>query len=210
MQLPRCSRRQRKRGTNPASAWCWRNAITSWLIESARETVRRGAAQGLALKDLAWLVGEWANEASSPHGASVRSTCDWTANHAFLIRKFKMETAGGIVRSGTEIIGWDPRTRRIRSWVFDAHGGFGENTWVRDGDRWLISYRGTRPDGSEVSATTVLTMVDANTLTLQSKDITVDAQRQPDVPPITIKRQPAAPDASKSNDPKQPPRQILP
>ena len=140
----------------------------------------------------------------------MRSTCDWTANHAFLIRKFKMETAGGIVRSGTEIIGWDPRTRRICSWVFDAHGGFGENTWVRDGDRWLISYRGTRPDGSEVSATTVLTVVDAKTFTLQSKDITVDAQRQPDVAAITIKRQPVAPDTPKSNGSKQPPRQILP
>ena len=96
----------------------------------------------------------------------MRSTCDWTANRAFLIRKFKVEGAADVSRAGTEVIGWDPRARRIRSWAFDTDGGFGENVWVKDGNRWLVRCAGTRPDGSEVSATNVFTVVDANTVLL--------------------------------------------
>ena len=78
------------------------------------------------------------------------------------------------MHGGTEVIGWDPRTSRIRSWVFDSDGGFGENVWVHDGNRWLIKYSGTLADGSEASATHILTNVDAATATLQSKDRVVD------------------------------------
>ena len=53
-----------------------------------------------------------------------------------------------------------PRARRIRSWVFDSSGGFGEYVWVQEGHRWLMQYAGSLGDGSEVSATYVLSMVD--------------------------------------------------
>jgi uncharacterized protein (TIGR02246 family) len=190
-----------------------------WLIESARETAAsRAPAEPPHLKDLEWLVGNWADEDSPQHGSSVRSTCDWTANRAFLIRRFKVEGKGGVERAGTEVIGWDPRARRLRSWLFDTDGGFGENTWVRDGNRWLVRYSGTRPDGSEASATNILTIVDANTIVLQSKDRTAGSELQPEGPKITIKRQSAAPDLDKPGEkravePKGPnaaPQRILP
>ena len=162
-----------------------------WLIESARETGGHAPAEANHLKDLAWLIGDWASEPSQA-GISLRTSCDWTASQSFLIRKFKVEGKGVLLHGGTEIIGWDPRTSRIRSWVFDADGGFGENAWVRDGDRWLIKFTGTLADGSEASATHVLAKVDADTATLQSKDRVVNGQRQADVPEATIKRQAAA------------------
>lgn len=40
--------------------------------------------------------------------------------------------------TGTQRIGWDPLTRRLRTWVFDSSGSFGEGNW-----------KATRPDGSE-------------------------------------------------------------
>jgi uncharacterized protein (TIGR02246 family) len=164
-----------------------------WMIESARETASgRAPAQVQHLKDLEWMVGDWADEASAPGGSSVQSNCDWTANRSFLIRRFKVEGKAGVLRTGTEVIGWDPRARRIRSWVFDNNGGFGENLWVRDGNRWLVRYSGTQPDGTEVSATNILTVVDANTVQLESKDRVANGQRQPDGQEITIKRQAAA------------------
>jgi uncharacterized protein (TIGR02246 family) len=182
-----------------------------WLIESARETGSSTSPPGGHLKILEWMVGNWAEEASPQSGLSVRSTCDWTANQSFLIRKFKVEGRADLMHAGTEVIGWDPVAHRIRSWVFDSDGGFGENAWVKDGNRWLVRHFGTRPDGSEISATNILTLVDADTVFLQSKDRTVNGQRQPDVPAITIKRQRAAKAKPSAKEPAQPqPRHVLP
>ena len=144
-----------------------------WLIESAHETIAHLPPQTNHLKELDWLVGDWSSETSKA-GITLRTACDWTANQAFLIRKFKVEGKEAILHGGTEVIGWDPRTNRIRSWVFDSDGGFGENVWVHDGNRWLIKYSGTLADGSEASATHILTKVDAATATLQSRDRVVN------------------------------------
>jgi uncharacterized protein (TIGR02246 family) len=181
-----------------------------WWIESARETTSRGPAPIKHLKDLEWMVGDWADEAPPPSGLSLHSTCGWTDNRAFLIRKFTVEGKSGVSHAGTEVIGWDPRAKRIRSWVFDSNGGFGENLWVRDGNRWLLKYAGSLADGSEVSATNVLTVVDADTLTLESRDRTVNGAKEPDLAGITIKRRHAAAGTSKSEEPAKPPARVLP
>ena len=119
-----------------------------WLIESAHETMAHLPPQANHLKDLQWLVGEWAS-ATSPAGVTLHANCDWTTNQAFLIRKFKAEGKELFLHGGTEVVGWDPRSESVHSWVFDSDGGFGENAWVRDGNRWLIKYTGTLADGSQ-------------------------------------------------------------
>ncbi len=172
-----------------------------WLIESAREVTCCMPPQTNHLKELQWLVGDWS--ASSANGLSLQSNWDWTANQAFLIRKFKVEGKQALLHGGTEVVGWDPRTETIRSWVFDSDGGFGENVWVRDGrapaqqGRWLIKYSGTMADGGAVSATHVVTKVDDNTVTIQSKDRSVNGAVQPDIPETTLKKAPPAASAPK-------------
>jgi uncharacterized protein (TIGR02246 family) len=160
----------------------------NWLIDSFRETATNTATQHSHLKELAWLVGDWAQE-TSQSGVSVRSTCDWTVNSSFLIRKFTISGKKGTVLGGTDVIGWDPRNHRIRSWTFESDGGFSDGVWTRDGDSWSIEYNGILPDGSDVSATYVLTRVDADTLTFQAKDRSLNGQKQPDVEETTVKRQ---------------------
>ena len=118
----------------------------------------------------------------------MHSSCDWTADHTFLIRTFKTVGKDGKPLAGTEVIAWEPRAHRIRSWVFDSHGAFGENVWVRDGNRWTIEHSGVLADGSDVSATHVLTLVDPNTLKVEFKDRIMNGQRGPDAPAITVKR----------------------
>ena len=78
-----------------------------WLIESARETISHLPPQVNHLKDLDWLVGDWSSETSKA-GITLRTVCEWTANQAFLIRKFKVEGKEALLHGGTEIIGWDP------------------------------------------------------------------------------------------------------
>ena len=92
--------------------------------------------------------------------------------------------------TGTEVIGWDPRRHCIRSWNFDSNGGYGESTWKRDGDRWMIDHAGVLQDGSEVSAVHVISRPDANTLSLKSQERTLNGQPQPDMKEVTIHRLP--------------------
>ena len=180
----------------------------SWLIESARET-NAPLPPASHLKELDWLVGDWSSETSKA-GITLRTACDWTANHAFLIRKFKVDGKEAFLSGGTEIIGWDPRTSRIRSWLFDSDGGFGENVWVRDGNRWLIQYSGTLADGSAASAIHILTNVDATTITLQSRDRVVNGAAQADIPQTELKRQTGTNSAAKAEDAAQPVRKAAP
>ena len=174
-------------GGDPLSAFVLVKQKGRWLIESARETIAHLPPQTNHLKELAWLVGDWATETSKA-GITLRTSCDWTASQAFLIRKYKIEGKDAILHGGTEVIGWDPRTSLIRSWIFDSDGGFGENVWVQDGNRWLIKFSGTLADGSAASATHILTKVDAATARLESRDRVVNGAAQPDVPENELKR----------------------
>jgi uncharacterized protein (TIGR02246 family) len=180
-----------------------------WQIESLHATIAYAPPQTNHLKELAWLVGDWSS-AASKEGITLHSVCDWTANQAFLIRKFKVEGKEAILRDGTEIIGWDPRSNRIRSWSFDSDGGFGESVWVQDGNQWLIKYSGTLPDGSEASATHVLTAVDASACVMQSKDRVVNGAAQPDIPKMVLKRQAEAKPTRKAEETAKPAEKATP
>ena len=182
-----------------------------WLIETARETMNRVIRQPQQLKELEWLVGDWAEEGTHESGISVHSTCDWTIGNNYLIRKFSAEGKNGLVRGGTEVIGWDPRTHRIRSWTFDSNGSFGESVWTRDGNRWIVKHSGTLADGSDASVTLIVTLVDTNTVTVQSKDHVVNGETQPDLPEITLKRHAAPEEAKpKPNESPKPLQKVLP
>jgi uncharacterized protein (TIGR02246 family) len=182
-----------------------------WLIGSMHETQSGEPSHHICLKGLQWMLGDWAAESAGESGVSVRSTCDWTSNGNYLIRKFTTEVKQGAVRSGTEVIGWNPRIHRIRSWTFDSEGGFGESTWTRDGNRWIIAYTGTLADGGDVSATHVVTIVDADTLTVQSKDRVINGEKQPDLAAVKLKRRTAQDEAkSKPSEPAKLPKHVLP
>jgi uncharacterized protein (TIGR02246 family) len=127
-----------------------------WLISSIREESDPQARPHDRLKDLEWMIGDWIDEGSD---AVVRLNCRWSPDENFLLRDFTVKFQGRSLMAVSQRIGWDPVTRRIRSWEFDSEGGFGEGTWSRDGDQWVVKYTGTRPEGATASATNTLTMV---------------------------------------------------
>jgi hypothetical protein len=99
---------------------------------------------------LEWLLGEWVDDGGS---TVVHTVCRWSDDGNFLLQEMNLQVAGRDAMQVTQRIGWDPLSKRIRSWVFDTEGGFGEGVWARLGDSWVIKSTGVKPDGEAASAT---------------------------------------------------------
>src|SRR6185312_5981483 len=124
-----------------------------WLISSVREDSDPLISPHDRLRDLEWMIGDWVDQAPE---SEVRVQGRWSEDGNFLIRSFTVRQQGKPVMSVTQRIGWDPLARRIRSWEFDSEGGFGEGTWSRDGERWVVKHTGVRPEGVAASSTNVM------------------------------------------------------
>ncbi len=179
-----------------------------WMIGSMYEMLTMVPAHRLHLKKLQWLVGEWMEEHDDSPGVTLRTTCDWNSSGQYLIRKFLTKGEQGETLSGTEVIGWDPRNHRIRSWTFEPDGGFGESTWTRDGEQWVIDHRGTLTNGGDLSVTYRVTPMDADTLKVEAGDRLVNGEKQPALPEVTLKRRPAKNKTELA--PIELPKQVLP
>jgi len=159
-----------------------------WLMTSVGPDVTaEGSTSAGPLDELDWLLGTWRNDEGK---MSIASACRWDANRRFMIRSFAMKDENRPQLEVTEIIGWDPADRIVRSWVFDSDGGFGQNTWSHRGDEWIISAKGTLPDGGRASAVNIIHRVNDNTFTWSSTNRDVDGQMLPDVNDIKMTRVP--------------------
>lgn len=142
------------------------------------------------LLELDWLTGEWVSESFE---AVVRTSCKWDDGGNYLIRSYSVQIEGKPAMTGHQRIGWDPETKQIKSWVFDADGGHGEALWSRDGDRWVIKARGVRADGTLATATQVLTKIDNDHARWASADRTLGGVAVPDIDEFSLVRRPPTP-----------------
>lgn len=157
-----------------------------WLFDrvyespvSAPETPRE------ALEPLAWMVGSWQDETE---GAEVTTRTRWSPGEAFLVRSYSVAREGEEPFAGTQVIGWDPAAKQIRSWTFNSDGSFGEGTWSKNGADWVVRAVQTLADGQAASATQVITMVDGDTATVQMIAKEVGGVPEPANDPVTMKR----------------------
>ncbi len=159
-----------------------------WLMTSVGPDITaEGSTSAGPLDELAWLLGTWKDTEAD---VDLSSTCRWDQNRRFMIRTFVMKQENRTALEVTEIIGWDAGDHIVRSWVFDSDGGFGQNTWSRRGDEWIISAKGTLADGGRASAVNVIHRVDDNTYTWSSTNRDVDGEMLPDVDDIKMVRVP--------------------
>ncbi|MBA4188851.1 MAG: hypothetical protein C0467_12710 [Planctomycetaceae bacterium] len=157
-----------------------------WYFESLRETVAHPPTNADHFEDLEWLLGDWVGEAEK--GASGTASYDWAENRNFIVSSFASTLNGVPVIGGTQWIGWDAIDKQVRSWSFYSGGGFGEGTWTKDGAKWTVKTTAKTADGKKVSLTNVLTKVDADHLTWQVTQLTVDGKVIPDGEPVKMKR----------------------
>ena len=151
-----------------------------WLIAVFREW----PDEGVALRDLDWLIGSW--EAKNDE-AEIRTTYSWDANKNSIRCQIANKSKGRTLNA-IQIILKDPRTGQLRSWIFDDEGSFGDGAWTADGKRWRIAASGVQADGGELTATNTITPVDKDTFIWQSTERTVDGEDLPNVPPIKVTR----------------------
>src|SRR5215467_12812358 len=157
-----------------------------WLLSSVREAAYSEPSNYEHLKGLDWTIGEWRDEQSN--GPVGRVSFEWAPGRNFIVAMRAVEFKDTTLDNGTEWIGWDPVAKQIHSWSFEADGGYGDSVWTKDGTKWVIKTNAILSDGSKVSATHIVTPVDADTVTWQSKDQTVTGKPLPDSKEIKMKR----------------------
>ena len=158
-----------------------------WLVQSVRDAVLFKESNYEYLRGLEWMVGEWLDEEEG--GVAIQTSCDWSPNQNFLIRTFTTMVKGEETIGGTQWIGWDPVKGNIRSWLFDSDGGYGEANWVPDGDKWIIEASSVRPNGKLVKETHIITLLDQDKMSLETRDRTLDGKPLPDVKEIVARRE---------------------
>ena len=157
-----------------------------WLLDSVEEMpLPQPGSSTDALKELEWLIGDWVDESGD---IKVSTTFRWTANQAFLLRSFQVAEKDGVTMSGTQVIGWDPNAKEIRSWSFNSDGSFGESTWSRNGDNWLCKSTQTLASGDSASGTYVLGRVDNDAFTMQLIGHELNGEPQAAGPTVKIIR----------------------
>jgi hypothetical protein len=160
-----------------------------WLIDSIQESdLPASPPEPASLTDLEWMVGHWVDKSDQ---ARVDTVCRWSGRQSFLVRSFKIKAGEeNEPEQGTEIIGWDPKTNQIRSWMFLSDGSFGEAVWTKDGKDWEREGTQTLSDGRTASGTQVISRVDDNTMTIEMIAKDIDGEPQPASDPLTVVRVP--------------------
>lgn len=169
-----------------------------WRLASVRDEEGSVILPGYDhLKDLEWLIGEWGD---ADKESAVDTTFRWTRNRSFIASSFIISVHGSTSLQGSQVIGWDPVTKTIRSWMFDSEGGFGEGVWSKQGNQWLVKSSSVLSTGEKASSINVYTYVDANTFTWQSIGRELGGEPQPNIEAVTVvRKQPGKSQSGKRN-----------
>jgi uncharacterized protein (TIGR02246 family) len=159
-----------------------------WKMISARSMGEEVVSNYEFLRRLEFLIGEWVDEDSD---SSVDSSFRWDEDKNFMIQDFKVRRGNNILQKGTQRIGWDPQAKRIRGWVFDSQGGFGETSWDEADGSWVVKAQGVASTGESRTGTRTLTP-EGDRIQVRLSDRIDQGQRLPDID-FTMVRKPPAP-----------------
>ncbi len=159
----------------------------NWTMVDCRDNPYSAAGED-RLKDLEWLIGDW-TAGGKDEGRRIKF--EWMCNKNFMKSSYSFVKDGKTTLGGGQIIGWNPKLGQIVSMHYDANGGFGNGTWIKDGSVWVIEASGVFRDGSESTAVNILTPIDAKSFTWQSVKRTLDGVPLPDIPRVKVVKVPA-------------------
>eukprot|EP01047_Picozoa_sp_COSAG01_P007119 COSAG01_NODE_265_length_19887_cov_33.672579_6_plen_303_part_00 len=156
-----------------------------WLIASARDMRIEAKSNFERFSELEKLIGTWSHETSA---GKIETTYRWIANKKFIERKFSVSIDGKTTLSGTQIIGWEPSSQQITSWLFDSTGGNGVATWTPTEKGWMIQSSGVTSDGTTTAATNYWNFSNNDTITWNSTNRIMGNEPLAEAAELTLKR----------------------
>lgn len=165
-----------------------------WRLASVRSKGEEEATPQEQLQDLAWMIGDWVDESSE---SVVKSHVRWSEDKNFIVSEFEVQVAGKPALKGTQRIGWDPLTRRFKSWVFDSRGGHVEGLWTQTDEGWVVKSHGVSADGEASSMTSIYRPDNADAFILTVFDRVVGDETMPAVSVRVVRKPPVPGKASK-------------
>lgn len=157
-----------------------------WYLSSVRDSMFVPRTNYEHLRQMEWLIGEWVDEVEGAEVGHMAFT--WSHNQGFIVNAYSTTAKNVLLSSGTQWIGWDPSAKRYRSWTFDSMGGFGEGSWTKDGNKWIIKSNAVLQDGRKMTTTNIVRRIDADTISWQGKERTLDGKPIPDMKEVKMKR----------------------
>lgn len=167
-----------------------RRSGEQWLMEHVVESqIPEIESHPPGLEELAWLEGEWID---STETSSIHFENSWVAGGSYLRREFTVFIGDRVDMSGVEVVGWDPIEKRIRSWVFDSEGGFGELFWRKGDDPnvWVKKATAKSHEGEQSSALHVMTKLDDDHYSFKAVARQRDGLPLPNIDEVTVSRKP--------------------
>jgi uncharacterized protein (TIGR02246 family) len=157
-----------------------------WFIASLREAIATPLTNADNLEELSWLIGDWVGQTDK--GPQTQLSFSWAENKNFIVNHFTTAIKDVPVAGGTQWIGWDAVTKQIRSWVFDSTGSISEASWSRDGNRLISKTTVSLRDGKRATMVNIVTRIDADHLTWQSTNRSLDGKTLPDAELVKLQR----------------------
>ncbi len=158
-----------------------------WLVDRISDVlISEEDSHHEHLRELEWLIGTWINETE---GVTVETECKWTQDQNHISRAYRLIEDDNVEHHGLQIIGWDPNSKHIRSWLFDSDGGFVEGTWAKKDNSWLITAKGILPDGGVGTAVNIVRPIDEDRLGYRKTQQVIDGVVVDDSDEVILQRQ---------------------
>ncbi len=162
----------------------------AWRIASIRDVAADAElSPRQQLEPLSWFVGEWIDEGAD---SLIEIKGHWSEDENFLLLDYVIKREGEEAMASQQRIGWDPLHEQLRSWIFDADGGFGEALWTKISDSWVVKSSAVLPDGATGSATFVIEPQSEDRFVMRGLDRILGDEVQPDVEMTIVRKPPKA------------------
>ena len=137
-------------------------------------------------RGLEWTIGEWLDV--EPSGSVGHISFVWAPGDNFIVstRTEDFKDVSMLRRDAVDRLGCCRQADPLVD--FQADGGTDQSTWTGNGNSWSIKTDWTLANGSKVSSTSVITLVDKDDVAWQMKDQKVDGKEMPDTREVKMSR----------------------
>ncbi len=137
------------------------------------------------LEKLGWMIGDWTAENK---GVEFHLSCRWMADKHFIEQNYVAKRGNKVITSGRQIVGWDPASEKITSWMFTSDGGHARGIWTPREDGMVVEAEGVLPDGTPTTAVNITKKLDDKAIVWRSTDRKAGGMPLADTDEVVLRR----------------------